>query len=153
MSRPVSPINANERITEVSCGRIWIGKEVGCPRRAEVRAGHTKVSAATQAARGDCWNHVDTVGERPASEVPADHWERQTAVRPEHARNVPPADNLIEDGIVETELVPFARGQVIVEDGVEHVGPVEQGRPILKVGVETSGVGTGVVLNASQLIE
>jgi len=47
MSRPVSPIDTDERITEVSRGGIWIRKDVSCPRRAEVLPGHAKMRTAT----------------------------------------------------------------------------------------------------------
>ncbi|PYU84530.1 MAG: hypothetical protein DMG51_10310 [Acidobacteria bacterium] len=46
-------------------------------------------------------------------------------------------------------FVEAASGQVIVEDSVEHVSPIEQRRSVLEVGIEAGRVGAAVVLHAA----
>src|SRR6185437_3461137 len=153
MPRAVAAVRANVRITEISSCGVRIREYICGTGRAKVRSSYTVVSTATQAAGIHRRDHVDAIGKWAASEVAADNSQRQPAVGPEDASDIPSTDELIEDAIVETEPVTLPPRQVIVEDGVKHMGAIKQRRPILKAGIKARCVGARVILHASQLIE
>jgi hypothetical protein len=98
-------------------------------------------------------NGVQSVAKETAAQITIRDRERRAASGAEHPRNVPPPDDFIDDVVVEAELMTISSRQVIVEDGVEDMRTVEERRPILEVWVKAGGVGAGVVLHGTDLVQ
>src|SRR6476646_9330208 len=96
---------------------------------------------------------VGAIAKETSAQITISDRKRRTAGCAEHARNVPPPDDFIDDVVVEAELMTISSWQVIVEDGVEDMGMVEERRPILEVRVKAGGVGAGIVLHGTDLVQ
>jgi len=71
----------------------------------------------------------------------------KVAAGAEDAGSVPATNELVHEPVMAFE------GQLVIEDGVENVRPIEEGRPVVEMPVEAGGIVAGVVLHSTDSIK
>src|SRR6185437_3422506 len=149
----IAAIRADIRITKIGSHSIRISEYVRAPSRSKCCPGYSMVSSLANTAGINRGNHIDAIGKRAAPEIAAYNWQRQTAVGPKHTTDVPAANNSVKKAIIEAELVPGPTREIIVKERVKDMRAIEQGRPILKIGIKAGGVCASIVLHSAKLVE
>ena len=99
------------------------------------------------------WNSGDFTGrsaeDQAATEGLAANGDElgHAAAGAEEAGSVPATNELVHEPVMAFE------GQLVIEDGVENVRPIEEGRPVVEMRVEAGGVVARIVLNCANGVE
>src|SRR5690242_5551794 len=126
--------NNGSRISEkIQAGAVWRRslsrwrRAVGAvARRADATAAaNPAVNSRTQVGANER-NRRQSIRKESASQVPVRDDQRRPAGSPENTRDIPSTDHFVGDAVAKAELVSAPRRQIVIEDGVEDVCPVEE---------------------------